>query len=73
MVKRRFRDLSSRNRVLLVVLGIVQVSLNAAAQIDITRRAADEIRGPKFAWRLVSMVNIVGPVAYFVRGRRMQD
>ena len=69
MAKRRFRDLSPRTRYLLVALGVVEVALNAAAQVDITRRPAAAIRGPKAGWRLVSLVNVAGPLAYFRWGR----
>jgi hypothetical protein len=69
MTKRRFSDLSPRRRMLLVALGAVQISLNLAAQIDISRRSPSEVRGSKIGWRLVSLVNIFGPVAYFRWGR----
>jgi hypothetical protein len=68
--KRRFRDLSPRSRRLLVALGAVQLSLNVAAQIDISRRMSAEVRGPKVCWRLVSLINVLGPLAYFRWGRR---
>src|SRR4029453_16199921 len=61
MAKRRFSDLSPRSRMLLVALGVLQVSLNAAAQVDISRRPATEVRGSKIGWRLVSLINIFGP------------
>jgi hypothetical protein len=69
VAKRRFRDLSPRNRALLVALAAVQVSLNIAAQVDITRRPDSGIRGSKLRWRLVSFVNVLGPLAYFRWGR----
>ena len=69
MTKRRFSDLSPVQRVFVVVVGSVQLALNLAAQLDITRRPASAIRGPKIRWRLISMINIFGPLAYFRWGR----
>ncbi|MGH8961703.1 MAG: PLDc N-terminal domain-containing protein [Jatrophihabitantaceae bacterium] len=69
MTGRRFRDLSPRTRNLIIALGVVQVALNVAAQLDITRRSRSEIRGSKIRWRLVSLINIFGPITYFRRGR----
>lgn len=65
MANRRFADLPWPARV--VVTAAVEVGLLAAAQLDITHRPADRIRGPKM--RLVSLINIVGPIVYFRRGR----
>jgi hypothetical protein len=69
MAKRRFSDLSPRTRKLLVALGAVQVSLNVAAQVDISHRSSAEVRGSKIGWRLVSLINVFGPLAYFRWGR----
>jgi hypothetical protein len=54
---------------LLVALGVLQVSLNAAAQVDISRRPASDARGSKIGWRLISLINVFGPLAYFRWGR----
>jgi hypothetical protein len=54
---------------LLVALGVLQVSLNAAAQVDISRRPASDVRGSKIGWRLISLINVFGPLAYFRWGR----
>lgn len=69
MTRRRFTDLSPRTRGAFVALGTVQVALNVAAQIDITRRPVGQVRGSKLGWRLVSLINIFGPLAYFRWGR----
>jgi hypothetical protein len=44
--------------------------LITAAQRDIQRRPADEIRGPKLIWRLIATQNVLGPAAYFGFGRK---
>lgn len=69
MANRRFRDLPPQTRRALVALGVVQVSLNIAAQFDISRRSANQLRGSKIRWRLVSLINVFGPLAYFRWGR----
>lgn len=67
---RSWDELSPRSRRLLVILGIVEVILGVAAQIDISRRPPAQIRGSRRRWRLVSMINFFGPLAYFRYGRR---
>ena len=49
---------------------VVQVTLLAAAQIDITRRPKEQIRGAKLLWRILVLVNFIGPIAYFAIGRK---
>jgi hypothetical protein len=70
MTKRSWRDLSPRARRAVVVLGVVEAVLIAAAQIDLARRPAALVSGSKALWRVLIMVNVVGPIAYFVLGRR---
>ena len=70
MAKQRFSDLPPARKALVVATGIVQVTLFVAAQVDITRRSASELRGSKRLWRLLMFVNVVGPLAYFLWGRR---
>ena len=68
--KRKWSELSSRERVVIVVLTVLQVGLLAAAQRDLGRREADEVNGPKRLWRLICLVNFAGPIAYFAVGRK---
>jgi hypothetical protein len=67
---RTWRDRSPAARALIVALGAVEIALAAAAWTDLARRPRDQVRGPKWRWALVICLNVVGPVAYFVRGRR---
>jgi hypothetical protein len=53
-----------------VLSSAVQAALLAAALVDVYRRPQEEIRGSKLAWILVSFVNFVGPVSYFLFGRK---
>ena len=69
-MKRRWSDLNPRQRRWVLVAGAVQLSLAAAAWTDLARRPAAEVNGPKGLWAAVISVNFVGPLAYFLRGRR---
>ncbi|MDR6415765.1 hypothetical protein [Pseudarthrobacter sulfonivorans] len=68
--KKTWKEMSPAARASFVVIGIVQVSLMIAAQRDISRRPAEQINGPKAAWRMASMINFIGPMGYFVLGRK---
>lgn len=68
--KKRWKDLSPIQRVFVVAGALVQVTLLALAQRDLARRPAGEVRGPKGVWRIVTLINFVGPIAYFLFGRR---
>jgi hypothetical protein len=52
------------------VLATVQLGLLIAAERDIQRRPAALIRGSRTRWRLLCLINFVGPLAYFMFGRR---
>jgi NADH:ubiquinone oxidoreductase subunit B-like Fe-S oxidoreductase len=69
---KRWGDLSPRTRKLIIVTGVAETALKAAAAIDLRRRAADQVRGPKWAWAAGLFVNSAGliPLSYFVFGRR---
>lgn len=71
--KKKWSELSSRKRRLIVFAAVFDTALKAAALIDIKRRPADQIRGSKTRWATsVALVNSVGalPTAYFVCGRK---
>ena len=65
-----WRDRSRRRRLLSIAVGGVQFALLAAALFDLSRRPSEQIRGRKRFWVAASFVNLVGPLAYFVVGRR---
>jgi hypothetical protein len=73
MAVKRWSQLSERSRRVILVVGAADGLLKIAALIDIKRRPAAEIRGPKWAWAtVVTLVNSVGlvPTVYFLFGRR---
>jgi hypothetical protein len=55
-----------------VLRRILQVALLAAAFTDIYRRPVEEIRGSRWLWSVVALVNFmgIGPIAYFAFGRK---
>jgi NADH:ubiquinone oxidoreductase subunit B-like Fe-S oxidoreductase len=69
---KRWSDLSPRTRKVIIVAGVAEAGLKAAAAIDIKRRPADQIRGPKWAWFAGLLINTAGivPLSYFFFGRR---
>jgi hypothetical protein len=65
----RFNEPVSRTRIAATVLGAIQVGLYLAAYVDIWRRPAAQIRGSKGKWRVVCLLNTIGPLSYFRWGR----
>ena len=70
MANKRWSELSSGQRRGIVLSGTVQVALLIAALADIWRRPEEQIRGDKRLWTAVSFVNFIGPISYFVFGRK---
>lgn len=69
---RRWSDLSPRTRKLIIVGAVAESALKAVALVDLKRRPASEVRGPKWAWIPgLTVVNSAGilPLAYLLRGR----
>jgi hypothetical protein len=70
---RQWSDLSERNRRLLAITAVAEGILKLAALIDLKRRPASQVRGPKWLWAtvlaIVSSAGVV-PISYFVFGRR---
>ncbi len=70
MGKHRWKDLSRGQRIAVGVVGAAQVTLTAAAYRDLLRRPAEQVNGTKVAWGIALLVNWVGPIAYFLDGRK---
>ena len=71
--RRQWSDLSQRTRGLLITAAVAEGILKVAALIDIRRRPASQIRGPKWIWAaVVAVVSSAGvlPISYFALGRR---
>jgi hypothetical protein len=74
--RKNWSDLSERNRRVLVSAAVAEGILKVAALVDLKRRPASQVRGPKWLWATV--VTVVGsagivPVSYFVFGRRQHS
>ena len=65
-----WNDLGTGGQILVVLTAVLQFGLLGAAWADLARRPASKVNGPRWAWALAALVNIVGPIAYFARGRR---
>lgn len=70
MAQKSWSEYSPLARKLIFVAGVVQVLLFIAAQVDLSRRPAEQIVGSKKRWRILSFLNFVGPALYFWRGRQ---
>lgn len=73
MTKRRWSDLSEGTRKRIVIIGLIEGVLKLFALIDLRRRPAEQVRGPKWLWATsLSVVSSGGvlPVCYFLFGRR---
>jgi len=68
--KKQWRDLTARQKTLTAVSALVQVSLLATALWDLRRRSQDELHGSKKMWMGLVFINFIGPIAYFLVGRR---
>ncbi len=68
--RRQWRDLSPAQQIATVIAGAVQLALFGAAELDLWRRPAYEVRGRKWVWSALAFLNFVGPLAYFAFGRR---
>ncbi len=66
---RQFKDLSPARRFWVPGVIAAAVALVAAAEVDIQRRPAGQVRGSKLLWRLLSL-NALGSASYFRWGRR---
>ena len=70
MAKRQWKDFSAGQRVAIMVLASVQVSLAVSAWVDLAKRPAIEVNGSKGRWAGLIAINFIGPIAYFTKGRR---
>ncbi len=65
----KFKHLPPPGQAAIVAVTAWNLWLFVSAQRDISRRPANQIRGPKALWRIVCVLNTVGPMAYFRWGR----
>ena len=67
-----WNGLSGRKRVLVVAAGVADASLKTVALIDLKRRPASQVRGSKWLWAAIVLVNSAGltSLSYLVFGRQ---
>ena len=70
MPRLNWKTLNPAWKTVLVTAATVQVGLFAAAWADLSRRRPEAVNGSKAAWRAGLFVNTIGPMAYFLRGRK---
>ncbi|RZU65858.1 phospholipase D-like protein [Microterricola gilva] len=70
MQKQRWEDMSTGRRAGAIVAGAVQIALAVAAWVDLAKRPAEQVNGPKGLWGVIIAINFIGPISYFVAGRR---
>lgn len=67
---KQWSDLTRAQQRAIVVLGALEVVVTARALMDLRRRPAARVRGPKALWAVGCFVQPLGPVAYLTLGRR---
>lgn len=68
--RKRWNELTPQQRRGIAVMGLIQFALLLAALIDLKRRPAEEIYGKKGLWIGLVFINVIGPISYFVWGRK---
>jgi hypothetical protein len=71
--RKQWSDVSERTRRLIIAGAVGEGILKVVALIDIRRRPASQIRGPKWVWAaLMAVVGSAGilPMSYFLLGRK---
>jgi hypothetical protein len=67
--RKRWSDLSSRQREAIVAAAAVELVLTSVALVDLARRPSSQVRGSKPLWVLGCFVQPIGPIAYLTCGR----
>lgn len=70
MSNKSWSDLTPGQQRVVSIVGVAEAVLTSAALWDLSRRPAERVRGPKLAWLAASFIQPLGPVVYFLKGRR---
>lgn len=65
-----FNELSTTARISLLAGVATELAAKIVAWVDLYRRPADQVRGPRWAWVLAQFINGLGPAAYWAVGRK---
>ena len=63
-------DLNDQQKLLVVVILVAHLFIARFTLRDLRRRPDSAVRGPKRLWRVWSMANTTGSLAYWLVGRR---
>ncbi len=70
MAKKSWGDLGSFQKGVIGLLVVAQLGLMVATIVDVWTRPSEEIRGRKRIWFAAAFVNYVGPLTYYLVGRK---
>ena len=70
MARKQWSDLTPTQKTGTAILVGAQLVLLVAALLNISRRPEDQLNGSKRLWTVLSFVNFIGPIAYFLLGRK---
>jgi Phospholipase_D-nuclease N-terminal len=70
MARRSWSELRPSTRAVVVIGGAAEVVLTTVALRDLRRRPSAGVRGPKWLWAAIALVQPVGPISYLALGRR---
>ncbi len=70
--KKSWSEMSPQQQAFAILGVVLQLTLLVLAQRDIRTRPAEQIRGDKRFWTAVSLINFVGPISYFLFGRKTE-
>lgn len=70
MSRQRRRDIAARSRTEIIVGAVLHLLLQGAVLYDLRKRPESDVAGPKALWAALSFVVIIGPLSYFLAGRK---
>lgn len=68
--KQKFSELSRTSQFAILSAISLQLSLLVTALVDLSKREPAQINGSKGLWAVASFINFIGPLAYFIFGRK---
>jgi len=73
MKTKQWNDFKLWQKIAIIKLALVQIGLFISAWRDLSGRPTEKINGSKPMWRAALFLNFIGPLAYFVRGRKQSN
>jgi hypothetical protein len=70
--RKPWKELAIWQKIAVTILGTAQFILLGAALWDLRQRPPQEINGSKQMWTVISFINFIGPVSYFLLGVKRQ-